>query len=511
MPRHVDRESDREGRAQQADRPRSRARHEGCGLGAPDTATPFSDTLTTLERVTPASLGLASTLGDFGHSLAAHDLTGDGLPELIIGEPGTGPVPGRVTVVLGAAAFPYIDTTQVVTLQTNLTGATVPDSFGFSLAAGPLAIGHPRSLLAIGVPGQRGDAGAVCWVGFQDSGTTLAQDTLFPLDCRENPFPQSPSDQQRFGEAIAVLDAAPLDTTGSRVSDAANAHELVVGTPGGREVEADGITEVLPTGWFRPDYNVTWVEYTDVSSTESGTVTVFRASEAGPRILPRHGATDGAYRDVHLTQVLPVSPAAGDDFGAVLGVADLQLNELPDLLIGIPERGDGEIGITRSTPINGLDQGFSGTYDTTDSDNRARSVRVLNHPVSGVSLHAEDFTFIIENAAGTRCTLDDSSGMEVFDGEATLDFHTAYFEIDNSNTASNPIKFTLALPEADVGVPDMTVDGEIWMPTTDSFRISFDEPERDGKDAWPGQDCAIDYPTGETSFLIDNPSPMVCE
>lgn len=474
-----------------------------------DTATPFTDSPSTLLKVTPSSLGLSGSFAEFGASLAAGDLNGDGTPELIIGAPGNAGTAGRVVVLLGTTTFPYVNTGVTDTLQTTLTSSSTQDDYGFALATGPIAIGHPRDLLVIGAPGHDADHGALCWLGYTGATGSLTRESA-PLDqvCRLNPFPFTPGDTQRFAEGVAIGDFTYLDTTANPDSDEANVHEVAVSAPGGRpsRIVSDDTSVPLPNGWIWVNYSLSGIEYEDADPGITGTVTVFRSGDTGPLIALPPGAGTSPYSSGHAAHL--VAASGGARFGTALATADLQQNEIDDLLIGDPDRGDGEIIVTRSTPDNGFDVGLSGLYDVDDSAGKSLDVRVLEHPISGVSLHVEDFEFRIRDAANDPCTLS-SGGIEVFDGDAVTTIHTPYFNIEYpTNDASNPVDFDLDIPPGDVGgITGLTVDGEIFMPTANSFEISFDEPKLNGSDPWPSDDCRV---LG-SPFTVDSPTPNQCE
>jgi len=106
-----------------------------------------------------ATLGQAQPAGaEFGTSLAAGDVDGDGVSDLVIGAPGSG------------KAYYFQGTSQGFTGQVTLHRVDKPNApnfarFGQSVALGRFGSGlpAPRKQIAVGSPGSPGEAGAV-WI-----------------------------------------------------------------------------------------------------------------------------------------------------------------------------------------------------------------------------------------------------------------------------------------------------------------------------------------------------------
>jgi hypothetical protein len=465
----------------------------------PDTLSPF----TVISTITPSSLSLGS-LPNFGKSLHVADLNGDGHPELVIGAPGNSTTRGQVIVLRGRSTSPFVHTTNFSTLTSPISaGPSTPDEFGAALTAGFLATGHTRRLLAIGAPGHNSEDGAVCWLGYTAATANLVIDnTNFPHTCRENPFPQTGTDQQRFGAALAAADFVVMDTSGDKESSEADVEELAVGTPSGRGCEIRSTTSTsIPTDVLWTDYSAVLYEYVDVATVQPGNVTVFRGSPSGPRIMLPPGSGGNTIEYFHAAHLVPSGGAASDLYGVPLAVGNLQQNDFFDIMLGVTGKGDGEYRVTRAHAANGLSGGMTGEYLTEDSLPQTQVFRVLDHSNGRASFYADTFAIELrENGTGAFCPVDS------FTGEATTSIYSPWVEIDESDDLSNPVPFTLALP-ADIGVSGMTIDGEIAFDDPD-FVITFDtEPDVNGSDPWSGATCLV----RGSPFRLEFESGLGCE
>jgi hypothetical protein len=490
--------------------------------GVVNTATPFSDTGSTLDELIVSDLTdctPAGAVSRFGDELLYHDLNGDAVPELIIGAPAdsTGTKRGHVFVLKGVSTFPYYTPNGCLVL-TNTNGGN-DDEFGASLAAGAIMVDAAHRHLVIGSPGEVSgsiaDAGGVCFVALGDdtSGGDLQLDTgLYAngVRCKSNPFPLTSGDVQRFGEAVAVGNYAPLDRTGQNSGKWAEIEEVAVGTPGGRQVEIQGVSG---TG-------VTTYEYQNVSSPVAyGTVTVFRSTEDGPKVFQPVG-TGGAPKDHQdLAQVVDATAAAGYGFGGALLTANLENNTSPDLIIGAPtavptgrSAADGSFFVTRSSAGNGLNSGLSGNYDVTDIGS-SKTARLLDFGAEGVSVAIEGFEMEVRDTSEAPCTLDENAdNIPEFNGEATFDLYTSPADLAGTSP-TNKLTVPLEVPAAAVGgIQDMTVTVDLWIESGSGgpntvIKYELFEPMVDGDDPWPTRDCTPRISPNELDFS----NYQVCE
>jgi FG-GAP repeat len=231
----------------------------------------------------------------FGTALAAGDFDGDGFADLAVGVPGenVGAVgnAGAVTVLFGSAVgLGAAGSQRLVQDGNGVAGAAeVWDSFGSSVAAGPLG-GDGLADLAVGVPGEDlgtvADAGAVNVLAGSPGGLVSA---ALVTQGR-------PERGDGLGGAVATGD----------FGDAAG-HELAAGAPGETVHGVPG----------------------------AGAVSVFR----GPP-----GRLGGERLRFQGTAGTPGSPERGDRFGSTLAPADTDGVGRWDLAVGVPgeDVGPGE-------------------------------------------------------------------------------------------------------------------------------------------------------------------------
>ncbi len=184
-------------------------------------------TATSSQYWTQNSTGIASSEepGDqFGASLAAGDLTGDGIADLAVGAPGENGGEGAVHVLKGSVSGLTATGSQFWSQSTSgISGDPAGgDHFGASLAIGDFG-GSSHGDLAIGVPdentGARFDDGGVHVLPGTASGPTATGQQLWSQST--SGISDSPESGDRFGATLAA----------GNLGDSAHA-DLAIGAPG---------------------------------------------------------------------------------------------------------------------------------------------------------------------------------------------------------------------------------------------------------------------------------------
>jgi hypothetical protein len=118
-----------------------------------------------------APVYIAGELADdgFGATVAAGDIDGDGIDDLVVGAPNAGGGAGRVYVYLGDAAFAPVAADLTIEAPTPAAG----DHFGLGLAVGDYDDDGLADIF-VGAPGANADAGAV----FQYAGAATPSDVV---------------------------------------------------------------------------------------------------------------------------------------------------------------------------------------------------------------------------------------------------------------------------------------------------------------------------------------------
>ncbi len=266
------------------------------------------------ELYSQANLAGAVEAGDaFGYSLAAGDLSGDGVDDLAIGVPmediasdglGTRTNAGAVNIVYGELGV-GLTTTDNLVLHQEVPGVSLnvndDDRFGTALAIANFS-GDPRNDLAVGIPGEfRGvadEAGAVeIFLGaFGGLDLTLTEQVFSQLN---GSIQGSPDPDDNFGHSLATGD---FDGNGRA--------DLAVGVPG--ESEFLGVVEAGAVQVF----------YGFAAGLSTSNDDVFDRSSGGG----------------------PFQANNFDRFGEVLAAGDFDADGHDDLAIGAPlDNADGEV------------------------------------------------------------------------------------------------------------------------------------------------------------------------
>ncbi len=147
-----------------------------------------------------------------GSAIGAGDLSGDGVPDLILGAPGVSPEnpsAGRVLIY----ASPLTGAAAPGGVTASLSGTTTADRFGAAVTLLTDQDGDGLDELVLGAPGLNEGRGAVHVVGDWLTGAHAVDSVGFSLS--------GPNPSSDFGDRIA--DAGDLDGDGW--------HELVIGAP----------------------------------------------------------------------------------------------------------------------------------------------------------------------------------------------------------------------------------------------------------------------------------------
>jgi len=234
----------------------------------------------------------------FGFALAAGDFDDDGADDLAIGVPGEDVVKdtttledaGAVNIIFGSQSFGGLSPEDNEMWHQDVDGVDETstasgDEFGYALTTGNFD-GNSFPDLAIGVPGENGDAGQVQVLYGFSSGLSASFDQVWDQDRVEGQVSET---GDRFGAALLAGDFL-------RANDI---DELLVGAP-------DEILDGLLVG------NVSLIQGSREGLTEDESL-AWRPADLG------------------LTEV------AGQSFGFALAGGDFNNDRLPDLAIGNPD------------------------------------------------------------------------------------------------------------------------------------------------------------------------------
>jgi hypothetical protein len=233
----------------------------------------------------------------FGYALAAGDLNGDGLPDLVIGAPGVNENAGEIVVFPGDPDGPQFNPVWFAQGDGTVPGTSeAGDRFGFALTTGDFNGDHLADV-AVGDPGENLSAGAVDVLRGTTNGRMLTSTSAQSWSQNSSGISGTAETGDNFGYAVAAG-----DFNGDHRSD------LAVGVP----FESLG------------------------SAHEAGMVNVVYGSASGLTSTHNQGW------DQNSSGVSGTSESS-DNFGSSLVAGDFNGNGRTDLAIGVPGEAIGSV------------------------------------------------------------------------------------------------------------------------------------------------------------------------
>lgn len=272
--------------------------------------------------------------GDFPLSMASGDINGDGIADLVIGDPSA----NKVYVIYGSSRYGSQPGSPAVTLDVTklsaqegyvISGPSGSSVFGFAVAVGnfnskatipksglPYYPAGTKFDIAIGDPGANNGNGAVYIVY---DGSTFVN-TLYPVSAE----PANVGEQAGYSLAVSSLLTSPKTFTGNTTSD-----DLIVGAIGFQATvtnQWNGLSG-LPAS---ANQNPKGQDYPATSTSEIGAVYVYQSNGTTANTL----SLESTYTGINL----PASSgtANNSNLGSALFSGDLNADKVNDLAMAAP-------------------------------------------------------------------------------------------------------------------------------------------------------------------------------
>lgn len=517
--------------------------------GSAASATPF----TTSTRIDGSAVGLPARgyASHFGHALLIDDLDGDGTDDLIVGAPGdycpasgcTPGVPATATVgevfVIPGVSPGVFDTSQAFLITPPTTGGFTPGSgFGASLAAGflhdapgsggtpTLVIGAPRAQHPIGASPIGVDPGQVCQLhfpgGFPAGGTPApAPDCdVAPWDTIVMAGPAGMDFMHLFGESVAVANLTEQDSVGSNASVEGAMEELIVSSPRSQHAKPGVYVKPGTSGKLVYGYGGTPARGTPTPLGPPGVVAVFKSVQGQGAVIKLEEKTIESLALQTLSSAS--TPTPGEGLGRALTIDHLSvIGPLPDLVLGEPDGGGGQLSFTRSSlGVNGFTSGIGGQWSTTDSAGTSRPIALLPSDGDyGVLLDAFELELREDggNPTSPACT------NSAFPGSVSL---SAYFDnvaITEDPDPTDTVPATTPTQSIELvdtsGAAVLRFDADILhqdLSGAHTLSLTLSNPQEPAsggswRSLWPGEDCRPVTGPGGGTFVLELEVENACE
>ncbi|HEY2791831.1 MAG TPA: FG-GAP-like repeat-containing protein [Micromonosporaceae bacterium] len=329
----------------------------------------------------------------FGYALAAGDLNGDGLPDLVIGAPGVNGNAGEIVVFPGDASGPQFNPVWFEQGDGTVPGSSeAGDRFGFSLASGDFNGDHLVDV-AVGDPGENVAAGAVDVLRGTSNGRMLTATGAQYWSQNSSGISGSAESGDNFGYAVAVGDfngdhrsdlaaGVPFESLGS-AHEAGMVNVIYGGSSGlnsthnqGWDQNSSGVSgtsetnDNFGTSLAAGDFNGNGRTDLAIGVPDEAIGSVSAAGQVNVLIGASGGLTaSGSSAWTQSTAGIAGTAEAQDQFGAGLGVIRVRSASRDDLVVGSPGEGIGSVfGAGTINLIPGSSAGLTATNSQSFND-----------------------------------------------------------------------------------------------------------------------------------------------